>query len=242
MPDYRDRGHTHFDESEYRRLAEIYADCFALILQLRSTDALGDPETLRGRTKELIKQAERKAERAGISREDARRASFAIVAFIDETILASDWQHKEEWMSRPLQQELFDRYDAGEEFFEKLETLRDDPGVHAEVLEVYYLCMTLGFKGKYQLHSQEQLRLSIEDVREQLSGRTDRRLRKLSPRALPEDQAVNEFKTKIPLWVIAVVALTIAALTYIGMSFYISGAESDVASEIQQLAQSGTLR
>lgn len=222
-----------FDEGDIRRLAETYAKCFALILQLRATDEYGDAAQLRGRILDLLERARREAQRASGTVEDAREAEFALVAFLDETILSSNWSEKDHWLAEPLQLELYDRYDAGEEFFVRLGQLREDAGGRPEVLEVYYLCMALGFKGRYLLHDQEKLRNLIEDTYAELSGTPGMQLQTLSPHGEPRDQVATEVKSKLPAWVIAVAALTIGLFIYLGMSLYISDTAGDTAREIE---------
>lgn len=218
-------------------MAEIFAECFTLILQLRASEEYGEADTLRRRIKSMLDRAEREALQVGVPSQDVRTASFAVVAFLDETILSSDWSQKDGWLAKPLQMELFDRYDAGEEFFTRLEELLEEPGANAEILEVYFLCMALGFKGKYQMHAQEQLRLLIEDTHEALRKQPGLRADHLSPHGKPRDQVVEEVKSKMPLWVVAVVAVSIGLLAYVGMSFYMSGTAGDAAQNIEQVSQ-----
>ena len=71
-------------------------------------------------------------------------ATFAVVAFLDEAILATDWPGHGAWSSQPLQLTHYDRYDAGEQVFERLKRLLDEGGTRTAVLEVYYLCLALG--------------------------------------------------------------------------------------------------
>ncbi|MBB4070215.1 type VI secretion system protein ImpK [Salinibacter ruber] len=224
-----------FDETADQRLSEIFAPCFTLILNMRASDDFGDPESLRRRIKELLDDAEREALRVGASPDDIQSAKFALVAFIDETILSSDWARKEEWASTPLQLELYDQYDAGEVFFDRLERLREEPGAQAEVLEVYYLCMTLGFKGKYQIHGQERLRELIETTYEDLRHQPGMGGKELAPHGAPRGQVAQEMRSKLPTWVIAAAAALIGLLIYTGMYFYASSAADDTAREIQSL-------
>ena len=224
-----------FDETTDQRLSEIFAPCFTLILNLRATDDFGDPESLRRRMKELLDDAEREALRVGASPDGIQSAKFAIVAFIDETILSSDWPHKEDWASTPLQLELYDQYDAGEVFFDRLESLRENPGASAEVLEVYYLCMTLGFKGKYQIHGQERLREIIEGTYEDLRHLPGMGGKDLAPHGTPRGQVAQEVRSKLPTWVIVAAAALLGLLVYAGMFFYASDAANETAQEIQSL-------
>ena len=224
-----------FDETADQRLSEIFAPCFTLILNLRASENFGDPDSLRRRIKGLLDDAEREALRVGASPADIRSAKFALVAFIDETILSSDWSHKEDWASTPLQLELYDQYDAGEVFFDRLECLREEPGARVEVLEVYYLCMTLGFKGKYQIHGQERLRELIENTYEDLQRQPGMGGKELAPHGAPRGQVAQEMRSKLPTWVIAAAAALIGLLIYTGMYFYASSAADETAQEIQSL-------
>lgn len=93
--------------------------------------------------------------------EDVTNARFAVCACIDEQIARSGWEHKDLWLKEQLQRSYFNTTDAGEEFFLRLELL----GPHQrEVREVYYLCLALGFTGKFcnpgDEHHLEQLKLA----------------------------------------------------------------------------------
>lgn len=229
-----------FDEASDRRLSELYADCFTLILQLRAADQYGDPDVLRRRTKALLDDAEHEALRTGIAPDDIQMARFALVAFIDETIITSNWAQKDHWVSKPLQLELYDQYDAGEAFFTRLDRLRGNPEANAETIEIYYLCMALGFKGKYQLHEQERLREIIESTYEELRRTPGMQGGVLSPHGKPRGQVAEEMKRKVPAWVIPVAALLLGLLIYIGVSVYISGTADEAAQAIEQVTQAAS--
>lgn len=225
-----------FDEAG-GRLADVYAPCFTLALQLRAGHEFGDSEVLRSKIKGLLDKTRREAVRTGHAPEDVREAEFALVAFLDETLLSSDWSQKDRWLAKPLQLELFNRYDAGEEFFHRLDGLRANPGLHAEVLEVYYLCMALGFKGKFQLHGQEQLRGLIEETQAEVARQPGMNATTLAPHGLPRDTVADEVKSRVPTWVFVAVALVLSFVVYLGMSFYISSTADEVAQDIEFVIQ-----
>ena len=223
------------------RLSEIYADCFTLIFNLRTACGLNDAAQLRHRTKALLEAAERAAHAAGYRDEDVHKASFALVAFIDETVYASDWDEKAAWQNKPLQLELFDRYDAGEEFFSHLEALRAHPQQHAPVLEVYYLCLTLGFEGRYQLQGQHQLQLLIENINKQLRQAATHRPRGVvAPHGHPGDQAAAEMRSKVPVWAVAAGGLVLVLLLYLGMSFYVSSRAGEAVRTVEHVQRAQT--
>ena len=213
-----------FDEAQARRLAELYAPCFTLILQLRASHEFGSADVLRQRITDLLDRSEGEALRVSISREDLRKAKFALVAFIDETILSSNWSQREGWRSRPLQLELFGLHDAGDVFYDNLQELLRQPGQYAEVLEIYYLCMTLGFKGRYELYEQERLRVWIEDTYKALIGTPGMGIGELAPHGKPRDRVLDEGRSGLPLWVIIAFVAGIALLIYIIFFLMMNGA------------------
>jgi len=231
-----------FDKAQDRRLADIFAPCITLILQLRASRDFGDADVLRRRIKELFEHAEPEAVRLGHAGEEISSAKFALVAFIDETILSSSWSRKDQWVARPLQLELFDRYDAGEAFFERLAKLLQQPAAHADALEVYYLCMTLGFKGRYQIVEQDRLRTLIEETYRTLSRLPGLGAGLLAPHGKPRDQVATEARSKMPLWVLLLFVTAIGFLAYIGMSLYISNSAEETVSAIDQVPRVEAVR
>lgn len=84
-------------------------------------------------------------------------AKYAFCAAMDEIILASSFSIRPLWERNPLQLRLFGEHLAGENFFDKLETMRIDPVANVEVLEVFYTVLLLGFQGKYLIEGTEKL-------------------------------------------------------------------------------------
>lgn len=95
---------------------------------------------------QLITRNQAICQSSAFSREDFELAQFAVFAWIDETILNSSWQEKNRWQSEQLQRTYFQTADAGELFFDKLNTLQPH---QTQVREVYYVCLSLGFTGRY---------------------------------------------------------------------------------------------
>ncbi|HLA63191.1 MAG TPA: DotU family type IV/VI secretion system protein, partial [Rhodothermales bacterium] len=195
-------------------------------------DHLGNPDELRRRAVEQIEAGSRAARRNGGVLEDVRDAEFALVALIDEAVMSSQWEGREQWAARPLQLERYERFDAGEVFFERLDALRGRPD-GAEVLEVYFLCLTLGFKGRYQFASPEELRRLIEEVQSELLGRRDE-LPPLAPHGLPRSTAEAEGFSERKSWPLVVGALVLVLLLYVGARLFVGAAASDARATVAQ--------
>lgn len=226
---------THTQKHAKYELADFFADCFTLILQLRKTHEYGDQEILRKRVHELLDKAEREAKDAGFSDEDIQMVIFALVALLDETIIASEWSQKDAWLAKPLQLELFDRFDAGEEFFVRLEKLRQRPQYDKGVLEIYYLCMTLGFKGKYQFQEREKLRQLIEETHDDLRHIKGKSAEILSLHGQRKDELVEVVSKEVPFLVVVISSVAIGFIFYLVMTLLISNAANTVINIINSI-------
>ena len=133
-------------------LALGFQEVFTAVVRLRyNRQAVSDAETFRAQMRQALRVAEQEARSRGCSAEDVKQVIFAVVAFLDESVLTSRNPVFVNWPRLPLQAELFGHQLAGEIFFQELQkTLnRSDSQETADLLEVYYLCMLLGFKGRY---------------------------------------------------------------------------------------------
>jgi type VI secretion system protein ImpK len=132
------------------RLSDCFVDLFAYV-----SHAMGNPshypgsgEALCSTVSGLITQSETQFEASGCDRADYENARFAVFAWIDETVLKSAFEGKADWQRRLLQRTYYRTAGGGVEFFRKLKELDDEK---PEVREVYYLCLALGFTGRYGL-------------------------------------------------------------------------------------------
>ena len=141
-------------------LAIAYQELLTIIVRLRTGrypvhDAAGFRTQFIGG----LKTAQNAARSRGYSDEDIRVTTFAVVGFLDESILNRNPDFAD-WILRPLQQELFGVMIAGETFFRNIDHLlnRADSQELADVLEIYALCLLLGFRGRYGLAETASLR------------------------------------------------------------------------------------
>jgi type VI secretion system protein ImpK len=153
----------------------LYQSILTGIVRIQSgRQPLSDVETFRRRMKTALQEVEREASVAGYGPSEIRDSEFGVVAFLDETILSSKDPKADEWRKRPLIIELFGQAVAGDAFFDKLSDLergRDSVRL-ADVLEVYVLCLLLGFEGRFApplrgeaMRIVDRLRRRIESIR-----------------------------------------------------------------------------
>ena len=142
-------------------LALLFQELITATIRLRSGDQqVSDVGRFREQVLQALRSSTEAARNKGYTSEDAQLAAFAVVAFLDESILNLRLSEFAEWVRRPLQEELFGQHVAGETFFRNLDVLlgRADTPELADALEVYQLCMLLGYQGKYSLLARGELR------------------------------------------------------------------------------------
>lgn len=134
------------------RLAQALQEAFTVTVRLRTGRQVAtDADHFRTRMKSLLAAADREARGAGYPADQVKRAIYAFVAFLDESVLNSPQAMFEHWARQPLQEEIFGDHMAGETFFRHLRDLlaQQDSEALADTLEVYQLCLLLGFRGRF---------------------------------------------------------------------------------------------
>lgn len=132
------------------RLVDCFIDTF---LYLREFERMEEGEAsgydeVRQEIISLFQDSKTAALDSGYSEEIYTSAKYAVVAYADEIIMCSRWEHKPVWQKESLQRMYFDATNLGAGFYDKLNDLQKF-GPDREVREVYSLCLGLGFRGKY---------------------------------------------------------------------------------------------
>jgi len=152
-------------------LAYLFQEIFTVMVRLRSgRQAVPDAEVFRAQMREALRQVDQQARVRGYSSDDVNLAIFAVVALLDETILTMRNPVFAQWPRKPMQEELFGHHVAGEIFFQNLQALLGlkDSQELADLLEVYYLCLLLGFAGRYGAGGRAELRSITQAVGEKI--------------------------------------------------------------------------
>jgi type VI secretion system protein ImpK len=144
-----------------------------------------------------------------------------------------------DWSRLPLQEELFGGHVAGESFFDNVQRVltRTDFTQAADLLEVFYLCLLLGYKGRYAVSGGGDLRVVLETVREKI-----RQIRggsgALSPHWMLPPEAVRAPRTDP--WIkrlgyLAIASLAVFVLLFAGFKLALISGASDLRALAAQL-------
>jgi type VI secretion system protein ImpK len=179
--------------------------------------SVADAATFRAQIWAGVRTASDAARARGYTQEDIELAIFAVIAFIDESILNLRHPIFADWPRQPLQEERYGHHVAGEIFFQNLQKLltRNDSAQLADLLEVYYLCLLMGFAGRYSLGGRGELRAIMGQTADKFQ-----RIRQtspvLSPDAHPPADAVKQISgDPVARWLL--IAAVTCSLIMIGL-------------------------
>ena len=206
------------------RLALLYEGILTVAGRVHTgRQQLQDPEEFRVRMKKALDQVAVTAARRGYPRDSVQEATFAVVAFLDEAILTAPDAGAVNWVGKSLGEELFDQRSAGELFFKRLDALRThrDSQELAEILEVYSLCLLLGYEGKFAGGSKGELLQLMANLRERIERILGRETEfspdiELGEVPAPVVVAVDPLSRQMRLFALA--ALLFALVCYVGFS------------------------
>jgi type VI secretion system protein ImpK len=164
---------------------------------------------------QFLGDIDRNAKAAGVHADDVTAAKYAFCAAVDEIILRSQFELRDAWETRPLQLRIFGDQLAGEHFFDRLEDLRARGSAHLQALEVFHMCLLLGFQGRYALDGDDKLNYLSARLGDEIA-RMRGKSRGFAPHADRPDQVANRLRSDLSLWVLAGVFAVAGLGAYLG--------------------------
>ena len=197
-------------------LLDLMHEGFYLLFLLKNGSAPGDEQGFMERIKAFLDEFTREAKKIRADDGDIEAAKYAFCAAVDEIVLASPFDLRKPWERRPLQLLLFGDQLAGEHFFDRLDALRGKGAMRVQALQVFHMCLLLGFQGKYAIDGGEKLNYltaRLGDEIAHIKGRSGG----FAPRAERPDQVVNKRRSDVPLWALTSILALLALCAYLGL-------------------------
>jgi len=219
-----------------QRLSDIMYEGFYALFLLKSGCGPQDKVAFADNMTAFLSDVDRNAKALGISAEDVTAAKYAFCSAVDEIILRSSFEVREAWETRPLQLRVFGDQLAGEHFFHRLEDLRAKGAVHVEALEVFHMCLLLGFQGRYALDGRDKLDYLVARLGDEIA-RMRGRTRGFAPHAERPDQVVNPLRSDLSLWVLGAVFLVTGLGAYLGFRSALSSETETALAQYNDLVK-----
>ena len=210
-----------------------------LVAQLRGTARNPDIAALRSRVVHELKQFDAEAREAGLSNETVLSARYTLCTVLDETVLSTPWGSESPWARQTLLSAFHKETWGGEKVFQILEHMLSAPARNIDYLELMYICLALGFEGKYRVleHGRRQLEQVHENLFRAIRSQRPEFERELSPHWQGVVDKRSALVRYVPLWVVAALAAALLASLYVGFLFMLSDASDPVFSRLQKIGR-----
>ncbi|BAP45738.1 type IVB secretion system protein IcmH/DotU [Pseudomonas sp. LJDD11] len=180
-----------------------------------------DISQLNNRLREQVRQFEWQALRDGIDSEQLNTARYVLCTVLDEQVVTTEWGRQSDWAQNSLLSHFHNETFGGDKFFRLLEQLSRNPVRHLPLLELMYLCLALGFEGRYRVRNAGHVEL--EEVRDalyrqirQLRGEASGGLTPAWPGVPDSHQATLRI---VPWWMVLLFTLAGLAMLYGGFAW-----------------------
>lgn len=208
-----------------------------LVSRLRTTPQHPDPAGLREHLANQIRSFEIRARALGLAQEMIIAARYILCTFLDETAASTPWGGSGMWARNSLLVTFHNESWGGEKFFQLLNKLAESPAQNRDLLGLMYVCLSLGFEGRYRV---------IEGGKAQLDGLRERLLlmlrqqsgeyeRTLSPRWQGATVKRHPMFRLMPLWVFVAVLGVLLLGLFLSLRFTLNRSSNPVFSDILAL-------
>ena len=173
--------------------------------------------TLRQQAVQEVRAFEERMRGTGVVAEDAIVARYVLCGFMDAAVLNTPWGAQGDWASQSLLVLFHKEVSSGEKFFDIVARLRGDPQRYIDLIELAYVCLALGYEGKYRHDPSGQGRLAElqHDLYRLIREQRQVSVEDLSPHWKGVEDRRNPIIRYVPWWIIAAAGLAILTGTFI---------------------------
>ncbi len=217
VPINRNRAHPNGLLNSFSALLEFAPE-------LESARPPDDPENLRTRLLTELTSSRDAAISNGSALNRADSAAWCVAALLDDLALNTPWGGNSSWPRQPLVFSLYGDVDAGSRFFERLEELERYPNRDPDMLELTYMCLAMGFRGKYRVPGRagDSSLMAVRAGAARFLRNADAESAPLSPNWKGVVAADEPAGFAVPIWVLALGSAAAMTAAYVLLSMNLS--------------------
>ncbi len=187
-----------------------------------------------GRSVRSRSSSRRRATKA-LPLEQLRPAHYALCASLDDVVLNTPWGSSGNWSDRSLVSTFHQEVRSGERFFQLLRQMCDNPGKFLPVIELMYLCMSLGFMASTACRRAASA--SSTGIREETYALIVRQQNTADPELAPHAKGIyapyRPARIRVPLWVAASAGLALVAGLFLWFSISLNAASDGIYTRLR---------
>lgn len=194
------------------------------VVRLKHSKAGEDLYKLNTSLSSLLKSFEVRALHSGTESSQVMAARYVLCTVLDEAVVTTAWGNESKWSQMSLLSSFHKETFGGEKFFQLLDRLSKNPLKHLPMLELMYLCLALGFEGRYRVQTRGVVEL--DGIRDALY-RQIRQMRGEVPRELsPHWEGLNDQRSNlvriVPAWIVVLFTVVCLVAMYTGYDWMLS--------------------
>ncbi|NWL75396.1 hypothetical protein DM872_00795 [Pseudomonas taiwanensis] len=225
------RGHS------LNPLVDAAQPLLGLVIRLRRLDRCDDIPKLYSSVRDQITALSEEVRQMGYDGAAQLAYRYALCAFIDEAVMATEWGRSSLWRERSLLSYHHNETWGGEKFFTVLARMQMDPARYRDVLEFKYLCLCLGFQGKHgqQHNNKDTLNTIITKLHQLLRAQRGDAPERLTD--APDNVASSRYRLarQWPLWTPWAIAGVVLAAAYLYFSFRLGSTTEQVLRALDNI-------
>lgn len=217
-------------------LVDAASPLFGLVIRVRQLEWLGDSEALYRQVVEEIRSIDIELTEQGYDRPTVLAYRYVLCSFVDEAVMSTSWGAQSDWAEHSLLARFHDETWGGEKVFSILARLQQEPQRYEELLTFIYVCLCLGFEGRYRIQPErhDEYQRIVKALGDQLSS-----LHETSEEALtdPERHVTRSrwnSRGEFPVWMIVGLFAVVSVGLYLAMSWSLGQQASEVSALVAQ--------
>jgi len=212
---------------------------------LKREDKKEELAELNARLCESMRAFDVAAAQGGAESSQVQAARYVLCTVLDEAVVMSPWGDRNEWSKMSLLSKFQGETSGGEKFFHLLDRVLQDPSKYLPLLELMYVCLSLGFEGKYRVVPRGNVEL--EAIRDSLYRQILNQRGEIPRELSPHWEGLNDGRRSliriVPWWLVVIFTLISLAAMYSGFAWVLGEQRETVLQPYQSLDPlSGQLR
>ncbi len=231
------------ERSRHNPLVAAAAPLLSLIARLRLGGTHRDVEALRDRVMDEFEGFNRRLKKTDLPEDQHRTAHYILSATMDDVVLNTPWGSGSVWAREGMTLRFHNEAYGGKRFFSLLDRMSENPGRNARVLELIYLCLSLGFEGELRVldRGRSEHRRKRDGLYRLLTDIRGEPPEDLSPHWRGVAAGHAPLGARIPVWVIASATAALLVLMFIAFSWWLNGQSDDLYAEFSGLPPTGAI-
>ena len=204
---------------------------------LRGAREHGDVPGLYADAVRQVQTFEKTAQALGVPQESLLAARYALCTFLDEVVMNTPWGAASEWANSPLLLTFHRETHGGDKFFHMVDRVLADTAPRHDLIEFFYVCLSLGFAGRYRiapggantlLELRDRLYARIRDAGDPQPGALSLRWQGVQDRR-------HRLVRDVPSWVLGALALLILGSLFLNFHHGLTRAVAPVTAQLNTI-------